>query len=143
MTGRVPPRARELARGLKERFEADQKLAIALNEAQDRLMAANTELWSGLHPDAIALLYDTTTASGQDGRLKSKVTIEMELGRRAEADLETVETEVLVVVQRIHDPSRVCRLPAPGRGSATSGDRPRGAAARVHRRADRRRLVRR
>ncbi len=102
MTGPVPPRARELARGLKGGFEADQKLATALNEAQDRLIAANTELWSGLHPDAIALLYDNTQTSGEDGRLKSKVTMEMELQRRADADPETVETGVLVVVQKIH-----------------------------------------
>ncbi len=35
-----------------------------LGDAQRRLRAANQRLWSGLHPDAIGLLYDSVGASG-------------------------------------------------------------------------------
>ncbi|MGO9792127.1 MAG: hypothetical protein ACLP8S_22280 [Solirubrobacteraceae bacterium] len=49
---------------LAERFERDQALAVRQNDALDRLRAANERLWSGLHPDALALVYDELPAGG-------------------------------------------------------------------------------
>ena len=46
-----PPSSRAL-------FESDVQLAERLNGAQRRLRHANDQLWSGLHPDAIGLVYD-------------------------------------------------------------------------------------
>ena len=34
---------------------ADSKLAVALNDAQHRLLGANDRLWSGLHTDVLGL----------------------------------------------------------------------------------------
>jgi len=63
----VPEAARQLAGELADAFEQDQALAEQLNVCQHRLQAANSELWSGLHPDALGLLNDDThrTAIGE------------------------------------------------------------------------------
>ncbi len=55
-----------LSRNQSERnaFETDRGLAEQLNGAQHRLQAANDRLWSGLHPDALGLIYDDTAAVG-------------------------------------------------------------------------------
>ncbi len=57
MTGTVTPAARQIAAQLSDAFERDQQLAVALNEAQQRLQAANEKLWRGLHPDGLAAVY--------------------------------------------------------------------------------------
>jgi len=57
MTGTVPPGARRIAAQLADAFDRDQQLAVALNEAQQRLQAANEKLWRGLHPDGLAAVY--------------------------------------------------------------------------------------
>jgi hypothetical protein len=55
MACEVPVRARELAARLAALFVADSQLAVALNDAQLRLLGANDRLWSGLHPDVLGL----------------------------------------------------------------------------------------
>lgn len=59
----VPDQARELATQLADTFEQDRGLAEQLNACQDRLRGANGQLWSGLHPDALGLLNDDTSAA--------------------------------------------------------------------------------
>jgi len=57
MTGTVTPAARQIAAKVSRAFDRDRQLAIALNEAQQRLQAANEKLWRGLHPDGLAAVY--------------------------------------------------------------------------------------
>ena len=61
MTAQVPEAARQLAGRLADAFETDRGLAEQLNTCQDRLRAANGQLWSGLHPDALGLLYEASS----------------------------------------------------------------------------------
>ncbi|HLH65999.1 MAG TPA: hypothetical protein VKV27_09865 [Solirubrobacteraceae bacterium] len=61
----VSAHARELAVRLSALFEADSRIARRLNDAQRRLQAANDRLWSGLHPDALGLIYDGVAPAGQ------------------------------------------------------------------------------
>ena len=49
----VPVRARELAARLAALFVTDGQLAVALSDAQHRLLGANDRLWSGLHGDVL------------------------------------------------------------------------------------------
>lgn len=53
----VPDRARTLAAQLDALFAQDAALARRLNTAQQRLQAANDQLWWGLHPDGLAAVY--------------------------------------------------------------------------------------
>jgi hypothetical protein len=53
----VPDRARQLAAQLDLRFGDDARLAAVLNDAQLRLLRANDRLWSGLHPDGMAIVF--------------------------------------------------------------------------------------
>ena len=55
MACEVPVRARELAARLAALFVAASQLAVALNDAQHRLLGANDRLWSGLHRDVLGL----------------------------------------------------------------------------------------
>ena len=75
MTAQVPEDARQLAGRLADAFEQDQALAEAQNACQHRLQAANSELWSGLHPDALGLLNDDThrTAIGEGSSVIASV----------------------------------------------------------------------
>ena len=57
MTGTITPAARHIAAKISLAFDRDQELAVALNEAQQRLQAANEKLWRGLHPDGLAAVY--------------------------------------------------------------------------------------
>jgi hypothetical protein len=57
MSRAVPEQARRLAAELDLRFARDAELATELNEAQRRVQRANDRLWSGLHPDGIAVIY--------------------------------------------------------------------------------------
>ncbi len=57
MSRAVPEQARGLAAELDLRFARDAELATELNAAQRRLQGANDRLWSGLHPDGIAMIY--------------------------------------------------------------------------------------
>jgi hypothetical protein len=58
MTARaVPDRARTLARELAGLFTRDRDLAIAQNDALQRLRDANDRLWSGLAPEGLGEIY--------------------------------------------------------------------------------------
>ena len=61
----VPARARALAARLSALFERDVEIVGRLNDAQNRLRAANERLWSGLAPDAFGLVYDGSAPAGQ------------------------------------------------------------------------------
>jgi len=58
MTAQVPEVAQRLAGELADAFATDRGLAEQLTAARHRLQAANGRLWSGLHPDALGLVYD-------------------------------------------------------------------------------------
>jgi len=58
MTVDVPEAADRLAGELADAFATDRGLAERLTACQRRLQAANDRLWSGLHPDALGLVYD-------------------------------------------------------------------------------------
>ncbi len=64
MTVDVPEAADRLAGELADAFATDRGLAERLNACQRRLQAANDRLWSGLHPDALGLVYDDVAAGG-------------------------------------------------------------------------------
>ncbi len=64
MTAEVPEAAGRLASELADAFETDRGLAEQLTVCQDRLRAANGRLWSGLHPDALGVVYDGAAAVG-------------------------------------------------------------------------------
>jgi hypothetical protein len=104
MAAETPDAARRLAGRLAEAFERDQKLAEAQTDALGRLRAANDELWSGVHPDALGLLYDDAPAAGigEQGQVRSRVTAVLADARHAGADEHQVETVVLQAVQEIH-----------------------------------------
>ena len=57
MSRSVTSAGRLLAARISQAFDQDQQLAIKLNEAQQRLQAANEKLWRGLHPDGLAAVY--------------------------------------------------------------------------------------
>ncbi len=100
MTREVPARARQLASRLAALFQSDSRIAVRLNDAQRRLRSANDQLWSGLHPDALGLVYDDAGgvvvghgASPVAGRLIAA------LRDRGQRD---VETAVLEALQQAH-----------------------------------------
>jgi hypothetical protein len=103
MNRAVPAAARQLALQLQESFAHDQQLARELNDAQRRLQSADKRLWSGLHPGALALLYDDTRAIGIDtpGAIRSEVAAVMIDALRAGADEPQLEATVLAAVQEI------------------------------------------
>ena len=99
MTARdVPPAARGLAARLSERFDRDQQLALELNAAASQLRSANQQLWNGLHPDALALVYDEQApAGGVPAEFISRSGV---LPFDAEVPLD--RTDILSALQQIH-----------------------------------------
>ena len=91
----VSARARALAAQLAALFEQDRQIVAQLNDAQRRLMAANARLWSGLHPNAVALLYDRAA-------LVPHSEIVALIGDAPTVEEAQVETAVLCVLQEIH-----------------------------------------
>jgi hypothetical protein len=101
MTDQVPETARQLAGQLADAFEQDRGLAEQQNACQDRLRAANGQLWAGLHPDALGLLYDDTAAVGvREG--SSQVTGRMLDALAAGLPAAEVEAAVLPGLQQAH-----------------------------------------
>lgn len=100
----VPDAARQLAGRLADAFEHDQALAEQQTACQHRLQAANGQLWSGLHPDALGLLYDDTHAGGisEQATIRSQITAVIADARSAGADDADVETVVLRAAQEVH-----------------------------------------
>jgi hypothetical protein len=68
---------------------------------QDRLRAANGQLWSGLHPDALGLLYDDTPAAGV-GEGSSAITASMVDALGAGLPAAEVQAAVLAGLQEAH-----------------------------------------
>jgi hypothetical protein len=101
MTDQVPDAARELAGRLVDAFETDRALAERLIGCQDRLRAANGQLWSGLHPDALGLLYDDTAAGGV-GQGSSAIAASMVDALGAGLPAAEVEAAVLAKLQEAH-----------------------------------------
>jgi hypothetical protein len=98
MTDQVPDAARQLAGELADAFEQDHGLAEQLTAAQHRLQAVNDRLWSGLHPDALGLVYDGAAA----GRGVSQVAESVVEAVRAGTAAAEVEAAVLSDVQEVH-----------------------------------------
>lgn len=97
----IPTAARALARDLAARFITDQQIACRLNDAGSRLRDANQRLWSGLHPDGLARLYEQTARSG-DQPIQSEVAAVLLDEARGGAEEAKARTAVLAMVQEIH-----------------------------------------
>jgi hypothetical protein len=97
----VPDMARQLAGELADAFEQDRGLAEQLNAAQQRLRAANDRLWSGVHPDALGLVYDGAAAAvSYQG--SSQVTEAILDAMHADSAAADVEAATLSELQQIH-----------------------------------------
>ncbi|MGH2862097.1 MAG: hypothetical protein ACRDLT_11430 [Solirubrobacteraceae bacterium] len=99
MTADVPQAAARLARELGDAFEQDRALAERLNAAQQRLQTANDRLWSGLHPDALGLVYDGAAAAAQGA---SAVVESVGDAARSGASAAEIEAVVLGELQQAH-----------------------------------------
>ncbi|MGH2930344.1 MAG: hypothetical protein ACRDL8_19225 [Solirubrobacteraceae bacterium] len=100
----VPEHVRRVAGRLAEAFDSDQQLAQRQNQALARLRDGNGQLWSGLDPEALGLLYDDTHAVGDPRRGDDS-----QPGHRGDrrcpqrrCDDHAVETAVVRVVQELH-----------------------------------------
>lgn len=133
----IPAEARDLAASLAALFERDHQITKRLNDAQSRLRSANQRLWSGLHPDALALLYEDTHVTGiaADGRIRSEVSAAMIDQLRNGADHQQLETAVLAIVQETHwtiHRAFIDHQHASGAPSARSGRRRTRPSAHGH-----------
>jgi hypothetical protein len=99
MSGGVSARARELAAGLSVLFERDVEIVERLNDAQRRLFDANDELWSGLHPDALGLVYDGAARFGPG---ESAIGGRMSAALSASGGRRLAEIVVLEALQQAH-----------------------------------------
>jgi len=99
MIGEVPVRARELAARLSALFERDVELVKRLGDAQRRLLGANDQLWSGVHPDALGLMYGDAVriATGTSAITERMIDAAGGGGERRE-----VETAMLAALQATH-----------------------------------------
>ncbi len=91
----------EAARQLADYSESDRALAEQQNACQDQLQAANGRLWSGLHPDALGLIYDDTAAVGV-GQGTSVIAGAMVDALRSGLPAAEVEASVLPRLQELH-----------------------------------------
>lgn len=98
MTGEVPVRARELAARLSALFEHDVELVKRLNDAQRRLLGANDQLWSGLRPDALGLVYGDTGRVATGGSATERMIDAPGVGDGQQE----VETAMLGALQEAH-----------------------------------------
>lgn len=73
--------------------------AQRLNACQHRLQAANDRLWSGLHPDALGLVYDGAAAVGQGSSQVAEGIVD---AVRAGGSAAEVEASVLGELQEVH-----------------------------------------
>jgi hypothetical protein len=99
-----PRTGREIALRISEAFATDQRLAVRLNDAEQRLERADSNLWDGAHPDALSLLYDHAHPRGvaDEATIHVSVAAQIDDARRAGADAHGVETVALRAVQEIH-----------------------------------------
>jgi integrase len=101
VTADVPDAAWQLGGQLADAFEQDRTLAEQLNDAQHRLQAANGQLWTGLHPNALRLVYDARAAVGVEERA-SVITGRMIDALRSGLPAAEVEAAVLPCLQEAH-----------------------------------------
>ena len=99
MTADVPEAAHRLAAELADAFETDRGLAERLKAAQHRLRAANGRLWSGLHPDALGLVYDDGAAVGQGSSAVAEGIVD---AVRSGGSAAEIEAAVLGELQEAH-----------------------------------------
>jgi hypothetical protein len=99
MRGGVSACARELAARLSALFERDVEIVERLNDAQRRLRVANDRLWSGVHPDALGLVYDGAAAVGPG---ESAIAGRMSAALSASGARRRSETVVLEVLTEAH-----------------------------------------
>ncbi len=101
MTAEVPEAAQQFAGRLADAFATDRGLAEQLNDCRRRLQAANGQLWSGLHPDALGLIYDDAAAVGA-GEGSSVIAASVVDALRAGLPAAEVEAAVLPGLQEAH-----------------------------------------
>jgi hypothetical protein len=99
MPDQVPDAARQLAGELADAFESDRGLAEQLTAAQRRLQAANDRLWSGVHPDALGLVYNGAGGVGQGVSAVAESVVDAVRAGVAAAE---VEAAVLSDLQEVH-----------------------------------------
>ncbi len=101
MTSVVPEAARQLAARLVDAFETDRGARRAAERLPGPAAGANGQLWTGLHPDALGLLYDDTAAVGvYEG--SSVITGRMIDALHADLPASDVEAAVLPGLQEAH-----------------------------------------
>jgi hypothetical protein len=95
----VSEAARRLAGELVEAFGQDRALAERQAEAQHRWQAANERLWSGVHPDALGVVY--ANAAGAAGGASEVV---QALRDALDGGLPAAEVQAagLAVLQQVH-----------------------------------------
>ncbi len=100
MSLEIPARARELAARLAVLFRSDSEVVLRLNDAQRRLRHANDELWSGLRPEALGLVYGDAArvATGESLVARRMTAIAVSAG----AGRGDVEKVALAALQRVH-----------------------------------------
>jgi len=98
MACEVPVRASELAAGLAALFVADSRLAVALNDAQHRLLGANDRLRSALHPGVLGLVCgDARRLSVGRGAISERL-----VDGRGGTDGTGVQTTMLGALEHLH-----------------------------------------
>jgi hypothetical protein len=114
MTREVPARARELAARLAALFRSDSGIVERLNDAQGPLRDANDRLWSGLHPDALGLVYDDAdgvVAGRGASAIAGRMTDPLRTGGRRESDpalLEALQQTHYAIRRAFHDYQSAC-----------------------------------
>jgi len=98
MTAQVPEVAQRLAGELADAFATDRGLAEQLTAARHRLQAANGRLWSGLHPDALGLVYDGAAVAQGSSAVAEGVGDAVRSGGAASE----IEASVLSELQGVH-----------------------------------------
>lgn len=95
--------ASDIATSVARLLRQDARLAERQNDAQHRLERAALRLWSGLHPDALGLLYDDTHAVGiaDQSSVRSEVAAVIVDQLREGGGEHELTTAVLAVVQEI------------------------------------------
>jgi hypothetical protein len=94
----VPETARRLAGELAEAFGQDQALAERQAEAQHRCQAANERLWSGVHPDALGVVYANAAGAAGSSEVVGALRVAFDGGLPAAE----VQAAGLAVLQQVH-----------------------------------------
>lgn len=79
-------------RSVADAFDRDQRLAVVLNDAQQRLVTANEQLWTELRPEGLAAIY---------GDLPQFETIQLEAAAESGSAV-LASRDPLGEIQRVH-----------------------------------------